>query len=307
MAKKPVEEEKPEIEEEKPDVEVVAEPEKPAVVEPEDGIEQLKANLAKAQEEGERLKADAATQRARADKAAADLSAAQGQVRRSEIQSVDDAITLKQTEIGTLKAQLIEANTNGDWTAAADLQEKIGISTSEMVQLRAGKTRMEQQKNAPVPQQQAKDPATEWATILDGQGFGRSAQWVRNHPEWARDPGKLRQLTAAAQLAESEGKLVDSDDYFSRVESLIGVARPEPKPNGHDEPALSEASPGQTRKSDTAPAAAPPSRGGGASGSPNRTRIRLTPEQAEAAKISGMTYEQYYNEVVKIQNEAKVH
>jgi hypothetical protein len=96
----------------------------------------------------------------------------------------------------------------------------------------------------------------------------------------------------------------ESDEYFRFVENRLGIGREDTRQQqeayyDNDSP-LSEASAPVRRQS---PPAAPVSRTGSAPGTrPNV--VRLTPAQAEAAKISGLSEVEYYKLMIQERNRA---
>lgn len=283
------------------DVAVVIE-DKAALVEAEDGIDALKAKLAKAE-------TDTVAERARANNAEGRLAKATGDVHKSQVQTVEDAITLKTQELATLKTQMIEAQTNADWATAADLAEKVGIGAGELVQLRAGKVALES-RPAPVLQHGG-DPAEILAQQMDSRGYSKSAGWLRAHPEYARDQNKYRRMLAAHNLAIDD-TTVDSPEYIAHIERTLGMGsddrRAPIEANGHDndppEPLSVASTPVAARKS--APAAAPPSRSTNGSGSKGARTVTLTAEEAEAARMNKQTPEEYYAAKQQLIREGKI-
>jgi hypothetical protein len=232
------------------------------VVEPEEGLNQLKANLAAAE-------ARAAAAEAREREANQRTAQAQGTVQDSRVSQVEAMITAKNTALQSNKAALAEKWASGDFTGAADIQEEMAKSAADLRMLESG---LEQLKNQPKPQpevRQINDLAEALAVQLDP----RSAQWVRQHPDYARDPSKYTQLMAAHNLAiaRHEG---GTDGYFGEVERLLGI-----EPNIGVEHVV------EPVRRQAAPAAAPVTRGanGGAS---RPTVVRLTADEREMAHLN---------------------
>ena len=245
------------------------------IVEPAEGIEELRQKLTAAEADREREKSarQAAEQQARANAEAAQRSRSETQ--DTQVSLVANAIEQAKQNATILQGQYADAMQNGDYARVAALQMDMSKLAAQQMALENG---LDQLKRAPPPQMQAPDPVEEMARNVAQSGAPKSAQWIRAHPEYARDPRLLRRMMAAANLAETDGLAVDSDAYFAHVEKTLGL-RDEPLPGERPLP-VEAAAPSGGR--DVAPPAAPASRGANGRGSsPNR--ITLTPEQREVA------------------------
>lgn len=267
-----------------PEVEVVAaepevtppakpEPEsKPAEVTPEEGIEQLKAKLAVSEAARQTAERQAAEQ-ARA------AAAAQGQTADARVQMVETALAQVKQQEEVFESQLAELWQAGDMAAAAKIQRQMGEATAKRLTLENG---LEQLKNAPKPQPAPQpapgNPVEEIAGNLLRGGSPRSAQWVRDHPQYVTDPNLNQRLVKAAEFAGTEGYNVDSPEYVARVEQLLGINMADRVTNGREQV---PAQPAQRREA--APAAAPVSRGANGNGSGNPSRVTLTRDEREMA------------------------
>ena len=214
----------------------------------------------------------------------------------SDLGLVQNAITVTTQKIDALEAQLSDAFAAGDHGLAAKLQRQMVDATADLKQLKAGE---EMIKNAPKPERRAlADPVEEIARKVSP----RSAAWVRSHPDFIRDPTKNEQMLGAERLVRGRGVKVDSDEYFSEIEKLLGLheepARRDDPPLPGERP-LSAASDADTKgrevpkpNGQAGPASAPVSRSGTGSGERQRT-IRLTAEEVDMARNMGQTPEEY--------------
>jgi len=270
------------------------------VVSPEEAMETLKGQLAT-----EQAARAAAEQRANAQAEAA--ARAQTEVLDTNQQLVSQAIeTVKQNQ-AIAKARYAEAMGAQDFAAAADAQEEIASNASRMLQLTNG---LEALKQAPKPRPQLQlDPAEELARQIEAGGSPRSAQWLRQHPEYGRDQNLLQGMLGAHNVAISRGIRVDTDDYFDFVENALGISGRGGNGRGNarvddDEEALSGGAQA-TGGRQAAPAAAPVSRGGNGGGSPQRT-MRLTADEIEIASMMGQTPEEYAKNKLALQKEGRL-
>lgn len=266
---------------------VVEEP----VQKPEDDV-QASIDLLKKQLEDEknaRLMAEA-----RAQEAASREMHAQKQKKDSDLQIVVNAIQTVKTNNDILQSQGAQALAAGDYTRFTEIQRELAANEYRLQQLETGRVAMEEEiKNPkPVPQPVAADPVEALASQLTP----RSADWVRRHPEFARDQSKMRQMIAAHELAVSRGIQPDTDDYFSDVESTLRI-KPASAPVS-DDPMEQAAQVTQRRSS---PAAAPVSRG-----SSGPKTMSLTAEEREMASMMKMSPEDYAKQKARLIKEGKI-
>lgn len=270
------------------------------IKEPDEGIEELRAKLREEQER--RLAAEA-----RERKLAGDLSAKDGEVKQTNQQIVESAIDKLMTERDITKARYRAAREAGDIDAEIEANDQLADVAAKLNQLELGLRAMKEQPTQEAPRTtRTGDPVEDLARGMEAEGHGRSAEWIRKHPEYARDPDMYREMLAAHNLATGRRfKLTpNTDEYFTKVEEILGIDpatrhqphTDDPPPNGHDQTS-SAAKPVRVRGADTPPPAAPPSRGGG-----NNGAIRLSAAQKEAAKISGISEEEYARNLQKGKN-----
>lgn len=258
---------------------------------PEEGLEKLKKDLA--DERAGRLAAEQ-----RANDASRAEATARGEVQTSQLDLVKGAIERLTESSDTLEGQYADAMVAQDFKAAAKLQRQMGDNSAKLIQLEAGKKALE---SAPKPVPRAPvDPLEQFASALSPA----SADWVRAHPEFVRDPHKNRQMIAAHELALARGHKADSPEYFASVEKTLDITVP-PVVTKADPVADAAADAAQAVGGRGAPAAAPVSRSNGAHG--NRPNVvRLTPQEVEMAEMMGMTVEDYARNKVALRKEGKL-
>jgi len=239
------------------------------VITAEEGVEDLKKKLLAS--EASRLEAET---RARAAQERA--VRASGEVEDTNLTLVKSAIDTTKRDREQLKANYAAAMANGDFAAAADIQQAMGDASARLLQLDQGREAMEQKAKLPKPQPMEIDPVEALARQLTAP----SAAWVRAHPEFARDQRLYGKMLGAHNVVMADGVVADSPDYFARVEAILGVG-------GTDDGTFSAAAaPAQQRSSP--PPAAPAQRGGARS-----NVVRLSPEELEVASLMGMKPEDY--------------
>ncbi len=271
-----------ELEDEIPEVEIAG----AEVVPAKDGIEELRAQLdaerARRRElEHQKAEAERAAYVARADK------------EDTDIQLVANAIDTLDRDTEMLKQSLQYAMQTGDHARAVEIQQELGDNSAKLLQLRNGLEAMKSRPKAPPPPTHS-DPVEAFASRLSS----RSAEWVRAHPEFVRDPVKNRKMIAAHELAVADGIAPDTDEYFSAIEETLRV---KPQARVVEEEASSSAAKVVQRR-DAAPAAAPVSRGT----SSRSNVVRLTAAEREMADMMGMKPEDYARNKIALQKEGKL-
>ena len=262
--------------------------EKPAAVAPDAAIEELNRRLLaerQAREEAER----------RAREAASRANQAVNEVEDTHLHLVKNAIETVRRDQDILKANLKECWSIGDYDKAAELQEAMSVNAAKLLQLEHGfqemqnRPRPEPVRPVPPPQQQGPD-----VDDLIQRVTPLSAQWLQNNRDSLKDPRSFRIMARAHEDAIDHGIIPESDDYFRFVENRLGINRSVEAPV---EPAMSAAAaPVQRRQS---PPAAPVSRQPSNSSGNKPHVVKLTPEQREAARISGVTEEEYARQMLK--------
>lgn len=249
----------------------------PKVIEPEEGIAALKANL----EREKQARVDA--ERARAE-AEARATASAKEVQDGQLQVVTSAIDQVKQKLELARSQYRDARASGDIEAEIKAQEEISRSNTYLVQLEQGKKALETRPPPVVAVPKSNDPVENLARGMERDGASRAASWIRQHPEYARDTNKYNEMLAAHYSAVSKGHAAETDGYFDAIEKTLGM-KAEPVQT-HEEPRRQQQAPA------TPPAAAPPSRSSGGSADGKRV-VRLSRDEREMAAMMGMTEADY--------------
>jgi hypothetical protein len=212
--------------------------------------------------------------------------------RKAMIQTALDTID---ANIGTLKSQMRDALAAGDFDKHADLNVQLAEQMAAKPDLLRGKAALEQQAKQPQPKTFEELSDSEKIELYTRTMQPRAKAWIEAHPQYVLDPKLNTRLNAKHYAALDAGHVLGTDGYFKFMEDSLAL----PAGNGHDTTTTTTTTPVQPdptaaaaqvvkRREDVQPSPAAPSRGGGGS----RT-IRLTPAQQEAARDSGMTYQEY--------------
>lgn len=249
-----------------------------------DALAEIKARLENSEREREAEGRRAAAEAARAAEAERTaLEANKG--------LITNAIEARKQAREALKARYIEAREAGDHGAEFDLNEELARNASEIMQLEQGKAQLERAPQPRIQQRAETDPAAALAGSMEQQGFNRSAQWLRSHPEFARDPKKYQKMLAAHNLAVADDIEPDTDAYFQAVEATLGIRK----------------APAPIQQREAPPPAAPVGRQSATVGGATRPNVvRLTAEQVELAEAMGMTPKEYAAQMVALKKEGKL-
>jgi hypothetical protein len=225
---------------------------------------------------------------------------AETDVHQANLHLVNGAIESMTRETEILKANYANATANGDNEQAANIAYAMSETATKLNQLRLGKESLESQTPQRVqPMERRMDPVEEFASQLSP----RSADWVRAHPQCVTDQRLMQKMIAAHNIATADGIPADSDEYFEFVEDTLKMNPRRAEAVQDAEPVMSAASaPTQRRAS---PAATPVSRSGNGTGTPTN-RATLTREQADMAKMMGMTPAEYHKNMMDLKKEGKM-
>lgn len=278
---------------EQEDKPVIADP-PPAAVPAEEGIETLKANLER--EKSARLSAEEDARRARSESASAGKT-----VHETNLALVTNAIANTNAAIDRMESDYAQALQDGDHAAAAKINRSMSQSMSELSQLEGGKLALEAEaKNPRQPERRTSgDPVEDFISGVDITR--QSADWLRAHPDYVTNPGKNAEMIAAHNLLMARGVRVDTPEYFSGVENVLGIGQSREEPR--EEPLSSAEETVQRRQS---PASAPVSRGGGMDGQKKPGTVRLSAAEVEMAQQMGMTPAEYAKSKLELQAEGKL-
>lgn len=271
-------------------VDLTQEPPKPGESpRPDTGAAELRAQL-----DAQR----AATQQAQqmAMEASQRAQMAERQMMGSTLSAIDSAIAVAEQEAVNLRAHFQAALDAADHKAAAEVNERQSDVRANLLRLKEqrayadAEARRPPQQPRPQPQPQQVGPE-QIIQNLAQEGYPRSAEWLRNHSEWASRPELLKRIASASNhLVDNRGLQLESDEYFAALEQELGMTQ-------------------RARQSVARPAAAPsPSAVSLRTGQPvMRSHVPLTPEQRAAAiEMHGMTEQEFAKEFEKARVDGKL-
>jgi len=262
--------------------------EKSAEISTDEGINELKKSL-----EREKLARLEAEKRARQAYEHAQR-ATEGKT-ESDYQLVVNAIETVKERNDTLKSAYADAMGAGDYAKAAEIQEALATNATQLSELKRGKKAMkDQMKSAEEAATQQPQFKGDLVDQIASNVSPKSASWLRDNRDNLRDERTIRRMYRAHEDAVDDGIVLDSDEYFSFIENRLGFHK-----NDDADPVSDAAAPSPRRQ--VPPPAAPVSRG---NQRPNV--IRLSREQADTAKMMGMTEAEYAKNMIALRNEGKM-
>lgn len=257
-----------------------------------EGLEQLKKQLA----EEKKARLAEAEARAEAERRANEQAKVAFEARNesedTNLRLIESAMEQLNREGSILEANYANAMAKGDFQGAAKVQRLMAQNEAKLLQLENGKEAMASKPKAKAPAPQYSDMSDAFAAQLQG----RSRQWVLEHREHANSQAKINAIIGAHNIALSRGHAADTDGYFGEVERILGINQAKPQRNdaqdgeGGDE--LSGAAEPVSRRA--SPPAAPVSRSGASPGTNSPRVVRLSAEEAEIARMTGQTPEEYW-------------
>ena len=213
---------------------------------------------------------------------------------QAQYEVILNAIQAAQAESLAAKQDYKQAVVNGDPDGQAEAQEKIATAAAKLVTLEDTRLTFEarvqqQRQQQQIQQQQPRQPRNinEYIDMLPDL-IPAERQWLKSHSDALTDQRKNVALQHHFwEAVQTRGHKRGSEGYFKYLEEALGYREP-PKVQRQRNPTV----------------AAPVSRDApsGVETSPNR--ITLTPEQREAAKISGISDIEYARQLIRY-NRAK--
>lgn len=212
---------------------------------------------------------------------------AAGEVTDTNLHLVASAIDTLNRDQEILKTQLRDSMAIGDFDRAAEIQAAMTSNFSKLGQLERG---LEEMKNIPRPQIQPMQKTELGVEDLIDRVTPKSAEWLRANKEHLPDARSLRVMARAHEDALDYGIQPESDAYFRFVENRLGINGGKAIPEVED--AMSGAA--KVTKNRQSPPSAPVSRNPVNAEGNRPGVVRLTAAEVEAAKISGISPQEYY-------------
>jgi len=220
----------------------------------------------------------------------------------AEYDAILNAIGAAEAEAEKAQQDIALATEASDSKAVAEASRRLARAESRLGQLEDGKIAIERAKTAAAARaKDAKDnpqqvesstkPTVEQYIDQLPNLLPSQRDWLKEHPDALTDQRKNLRLQGAHVEAEDQGLRPGTQKYFDYIEERLGYKEPEEEDDN-----VSEDEPKAT-------VSAPPSRSATnpSTGRTTTTKITLTPEQREIARLSGIDEITYARNLQKMQ------
>lgn len=213
------------------------------------------------------------------DRATSDAQSARADLADREADSILAGLSAAQSEAASAETEYKAAFESGDAAALATAQRKMARAEGKTLRFEEAKADLDSRATRRQPERRADDQRTDetrTSDLVETYIQGRTeatANWLRSHKEWITDARKNAKLTAAHYSAMADGVVPDSDEYFSHVETFIGLRK-------SDE---AKSSNGAAKPRRQTPSVAPVQASGGGTSGSGGNEVRLTKGEAQAA------------------------
>jgi hypothetical protein len=211
---------------------------------------------------------------------------AEKEARDAEYDSIANALRAATSEADKATQDLENAESLGDAKAKADAVRRLTIAAARITQLEDGKEVLEQQRKEPQRQPEV-DVVDTWNLPEN------TTRLLKNNRNWlvGKSFDALRHFN---HVAEAEGHIIHSQPFLDRVTELMheyeSGSKPKPKEEEVDE---------TPKPRERSIVSAPVSRDVPSSDGKPRGKVKLTAQEVEAARVSGITPEEYATQKLK--------
>ena len=146
---------------------------------------------------------------------------AKKQVASSQVDTVTTALNAAKSDAEQAKRDIRSAKDAGDVDAEIDAQDRLAQARADERRLDEARSDLEARAKAP-PRREAPQQTDPVEAYVQGR-TAPTANWLRAHPEFIREPRKQAKLSAAHYDAEGEGLVADTPAYFEHVEKFLGI------------------------------------------------------------------------------------
>lgn len=281
----------PEVEiEEAPEIEVeIGEPEvkqDDATVALKKQIEDLRKSEQVLKERAEQFAREREEALQRARDREVQIAKVQKEAYDSQADAISSALAAAQAELAKAKMDIKNAIDLGDSTGQAEALERQAIAAANLARLQDGKEAAEERAKEP--------PATSGVDPIDTWNLPKiTTDWLKNRRHWLTDPEKFEDLKGFQWQAKKSGLTPHTQEFLDFIEDRMNGKELEKEP-------VVETTPEKPAKEKGPIVSAPVSRDvPNSNGKRTPGKVTLTPAEVEAARISGISVEEYAKQKVK--------
>jgi hypothetical protein len=223
------------------------------------------------------------------DHARNEAAAARHHQQNAQLDGLLNAIGATQAEQDAAEKELETAYMSNDAAAIAKAQRKLSAASARQVQYEAEKQRFDQRQVQARQQPQRQMTIDDVLANMPGL-MGAEQDWIRQNPNVVMDRATNNRLTVYFDEAVAKGIQRGSPQFQQYLEDRLGMRDHDRTNNRHN-----SAEPNY---------AAPVTRGGnGLDLDPNemRGKVTLSPSQIDAARMAGISLEEYARQVLVLQ------
>jgi hypothetical protein len=223
------------------------------------------------------------------DHARNEAAAARYHQHNAQVDGLLNAIGASAAEQDAAEKELETAYMGNDAAAIAKAQRKLSDASARKVQLEAQKQRFDAARQQTRQQPQRQMTIDDALANMPGL-YGSEIDWLKSHPELVLDQAKNRRLTVYFDEAVERGLERGSPQFAQYLENRLGIGD-----RGHTNSRRDNAEPNY---------AAPVSRNGSGldlDPSEMRGRVTLSPAQIDAARMAGISLDEYARQVLVLQ------
>jgi len=219
-----------------------------------------------------------------------DAAAARYHQQNAQLDGLLNAIGAASAEQDAAEKELETAYMANDASAIARAQRKLSAASARQVQYETQKQLFDQRQHQ--TRQQHQRPITDIETALNNMPglYGTEIDWLRKHPDLVLDQAKNRRLVVYFDEGVERGLERGSPEFQRYLEDRLGIADHSRTNNRRDDPEPRYAAPVSRDRSglDLDP-------------SEMRGQVRLSPSQIEAARMAGISLEEYAKQYLILQ------
>jgi len=259
-------------------------------------IEELERaeKLAKERFEAEQKRAD------EAERKRSEIQTESGRFQEEALQAQYDAIVnaleASRAEAEAAERLLERAEFDADPKAKSDAYRKLARAEANITRLEDGKAAYEARLQAERAKQKADVPRVDTFEQAIANMPPLVKDWMRAHPDYMTDPRKNAKIQALHWDVLDEGHSFGTQSYVESMEQKLGMREPPKKVEQREED-------DESRQRNTVVTQAPPTRDvpSAGTGKPVSTKVTLTAEEREIARMSGISEIEYAKQKLKLQ------
>lgn len=203
---------------------------------------------------------------------------AQKEAHDSQASEINAGLMAAKAELAKARLDIENAINLGDARGQAEALERQAIAINNLAKYEDGKAEAEERAKEPLSAPEV-DPIDTWNLPKI------TTDWLKNRRHWLTDAERFEDLKGYQWQAKKSGLTPHTQEFLDFIEDRM---------NGKPEPEAEVEEKAEEKPRKAAPVSAPVSREiPNASGKRPTGKVKLTPAEVDAARISGITPEEY--------------